>query len=140
MEPIITSGRVEGGKLQVRNRKWLEGRLRKLRDCEVSITVERLHATRSLAQNAWYFGVVLAALEDHTGYGKDELHELMKQMHLPRHRAICDGNGEVKGEFVIGGTTTRLNKVEFGEYCERIRKWAAEQLGVNIPDPNEDHA
>ncbi len=43
-------------------------------------------------------------------------------------------------EFVIGGSTTRMNKLEFGEYCEAIRQWAAMELGINIPDPGEYEA
>lgn len=59
-------------------------------------------------------------------------------MFLPKKLAICDGNGEVKGEVVIGGTTTSLNRIEFGEFVDRFRQWAAEELSVVIPDPDPD--
>jgi hypothetical protein len=36
---------------------------------------------------------------------------------------------------VIGKSTTKLNKVEFGEFCESVRRWAAESLSIDIPDP-----
>ncbi len=131
------TGRIEQGKLQVRGRQDFERQIRQLRDGEVVVTVERRHATRSLDQNAYWWGVCVELVSNHTGYTPDEIHELAKQMFLPKRLAVTDGNGEIKGEFVVGGTTTTLNKVEFGEFIESFRRWAATDLGVVIPDPNE---
>ena len=136
-QPLIASGRVESGELHIRSRKKFDASLKRWRDCEVTVTVERMHATRSAAQNRYLWGGVYDAISEHTGYDPEEVHALMKQLHLPRHRAVCDKNGEVKGDFVIGGSTARLNKIEFGEYIERVRRWAAETLGLDIPDPVE---
>jgi hypothetical protein len=38
----------------------------------------------------------------------------------------------------IPGTTRRMKKDEFSDYCERIKRWAAQDLNVYIPDPNEE--
>lgn len=134
--PIVLPGRLHGGVVQL-NRKRLQTLLKGRRDCELEIVIERKHATRSLAQNALYWGVYCKTLADHTGYTSDEIHEILKAKFLPKKLAIADGNGELRGEFVIGGTTTRLNKIEFGEYLEQIHRWAAEELGVTIPEPSE---
>jgi hypothetical protein len=56
---------------------------------------------------------------------------------IPKKLAVCDGNGEIKGEFVLGGSTRKMNTSEFQDYCEQIRRWAATELGVDIPNPNE---
>jgi hypothetical protein len=40
-------------------------------------------------------------------------------------------------ELVIGGSTTRMDTVQFSEFCERIREWAA-TIGVVIPDPGTE--
>lgn len=130
----VTTGVIEGGKLELRNRRELQHALRAMRDGEVLVRIERLRATRSQRQNAWYWGVIVQQLAEHTGYTPDEMHEILKAKFIPKRFAVADGNGEVRGEFVIGGTTTSLNTVEFGEYCEAIRDWAAE-LGIVIPDP-----
>lgn len=136
MSAIVTSGLVKGGQLEIRNRKTFVAALKRMRDGAVSITVERLHATRSLPQLRYYWGVIVEAISDHTGYSPEEVHEILKAKFLPKKLAVANGNGEIKGEFVIGGTTTTLNKIEFGEFCESIRRWAAEDLGVVIPDPD----
>lgn len=136
MGEIATTGCVRAGRLEIRNRKHFAAALKRMRDGEVLVTVSRKRATRSTQANRYYWGVVVELLSEHTGYTPDEVHELLKSRFIPKKLAVVDGNGEVKGEFVIGGTTTSMNKLEFGEFCESIRRWAAEELGVVIPDPD----
>lgn len=131
----VTTGVIEGGKLEIRNRAGLSQALRGMKDGEVLIRIERLRATRSMPQNKWYWGVIVQMLADHTGYTPDEMHEVLKAKFIPKRFAVCDGNGEVRDELVIGGSSAVLNTVEFGEYCEAIRQWAAADLGLDIPDP-----
>lgn len=127
----VFTGQIRGGKLQVRGWKPIA-----MRDGEVLITVERARATRSLAQNAWYWGQILRLLAEHTGYTVDELHEYCKQRFNAKRMTFCDEHGVVTDEETIGLSTTKLNRVTFGEYCERIREWAAADLHVAIPDPD----
>lgn len=136
MREFVTTGRIERGQLKVRNRRSFEAAMKKFRDGDVLITVEKKHATRSVEANRYYFGVCLKLIAEHTGYTVDEVHEWAKAKFIPKHVAICDRNGEIKDDLVIGGSTTRLNKVQFYEYVESIRQFAAEELDVNIPDPN----
>jgi len=133
--PIILAARLERGTIRL-DANRLQRLLRRRRNCDLEIIIERKHATRSLAQNAFYWAVVIQHLSEYTGYLPDEVHELLKAKFLPKRLAVTDGNGEVKDEFVIGGTTTRLNKLEFGEFIANIQQWAAEALGVVIPDPD----
>lgn len=133
----MTSGIVEGGKLKLRNQKAFQAAMDAFVDGEVRVTIERARATRSEQQNRWYWGVIMKHLSEHTGYTPDELHEYCKQRFNSKKVAFCDDNGVVKDEETIGLSTTRLNKITFGEYCESIRQWAAEDLHVNIPDPGE---
>lgn len=108
----------------------------KMRDGEYLLRLERAYANRSDQQNKWYWSQVVGLVAKHTGYTADEIHEIYKAKFLPKHLAFADGNGELKGEFVIGGSTAKLNTSEFADYCERIREWAADELGVVIPDPD----
>jgi hypothetical protein len=112
MEPRVFSGRITAGKLHVRGWRPLDWR-----DCEVTITVEKKHAIRSLD-------------------AVDELHEWAKARFLPKHVALLDDNGTVVDDLIIGGTTTKLNRVQFYEFVEALRAFAAEKLDVNIPDPD----
>lgn len=135
--PIVLPGRLEKGQVLFA-KKSLDQQLRGRRDCDLEIIIDRKHATRSLAQNRLYFGVYVKLISEHTGYSLDEVHELLKAKFLPKKLAVADQNGEVTDEFVIGGSTAKLNKIEFGEYLERIQIWAAETLGVVVPDPPQD--
>lgn len=136
---VVTTGYVKAGRLEMRNRKAVLSQLKRMRDCEVVVTIQPRHATRSLQSNRFYWGVVVETLSEHTGYSPDEIHELLKARFIPKRLAVQDGNGEIKGEFVIGGSTTKMNKIEFGEFINSIRQWAAEELDVVIPDPDSGH-
>lgn len=136
-DDIVVSAVVRDGRLRIRNRRLFDQQVAQLREgTEWELTLQRRRATRSVAANAYYWGVVLELLREHTGYTVDELHDLCKAQFLPKRLAINNGNGEVVGEYVLGGSTRKLTTTEFYEYVERIRKWAA-YLDCNIPDPNE---
>lgn len=135
---IVASASVKSGRLFIRNRRSFDQQIAQMREgAEVEVAVTRRRSTRSVHQNAYYWGVVLQTLSDHTGHTPDELHDICKAKHLPKRLAVNNGNGEIVGEFVIGGSTRSLNKVEFGEYVAEIQRWAAEVLDCYIPDPNE---
>ncbi len=97
-----------------------------------------VRVTRTVQSNRWYWGVIVQAIADHTGYTPDELHDVLKMKFIPKRLAICDGNGVIQDEFVVGGSTRAMSTIEFSEYCEAIRRWAAEDLDLSIPDPDED--
>lgn len=100
------------------------------------VTLEEFRPRRSLAQNAFLFGVVYPSFiegagEALAGWGKDELHEFML--------------GEWAGweTLTLGGKTihkplrrsSRLNKQDFTDYLEFLARRAAE-LGIVIPEPS----
>lgn len=115
----------------MRNRAALEQHVKKVRDCEVTITIEKAHATRSLDQNALYWVGYVTPLAEHTGYTVLEMHDYLKQRFLPkRHLLIQDADGAVIDEADLPyATTTTLNKVEFGEYLREIEAFA---LSLNV--------
>ena len=137
---ITAAGHIEDGVLKVRHRKDFDAAVSLWKDGEVEVIVLRRRATRSDAQNRYYWGVIVQMLSDKYGYTPDEMHDVLKAKFLPKRLTFSDGNGEVKGDFVIGGSTVRLTKEQFGEeYCEPIKRWAAE-LGCVIPDPTDSWA
>ena len=131
-QEVVLTGRITAGKLAVRGWKPFHG----WKDGEVTITIERARATRSELQNRWYWGQILRLLSEHTGYTVDELHEYCKHKFNAKTVCIQDKDGVVVEEERVGISTTKLNRITFGEYCEAIRQWAAQDLGVNIPDPD----
>lgn len=136
-QTFMTTGRVESGKLKTRNLQAMTTAFAGWKDCEVTILIERATATRSLVANAYYWGVVVHLISEHTGHTPEETHDLLKVMFLPKKLAMLGRNGDLVNELVIGGSTTKLNKVEFYEYCQRIREWSQDSLDLYIPRPDE---
>lgn len=97
------------------------------------ITIEEMKKTRSLNQNAFYWGVVLPYIvELFREHGDlitaDEAHDFCR---LNIGKLYKKG-----GKGVLLQSTTRLNTMDFEVYLENIRIWAA-GFGVQIPLPNE---
>lgn len=136
---VVGSAEIRGGRLFIRNRKAFDAQVALLREgWELEVTVKRQRSTRSQQANRFYWGVVIQALSEHTGYTPDEMHEFCKMKFIPKRLAVCDGNGVIQDEFVLAGSTRKMNTVDFYEYVDAIRMWAAETLDVVIPDPDEE--
>jgi hypothetical protein len=137
-ELVVGTATAKRGKLFITHRRLFDQQIAQLDErWTLEVIVKRLLATRSPQSNRYLWGVVYATLSAHTGYTPDELHDVMKMRFLPKHLAFCDGNGEVKGEYVVGGSTRQLNTKDFSEYVERIKQFAAEELDCYIPDADE---
>lgn len=135
---VVAHGSIRNGKLHLRNRRDFDQAIAQFREgAEVEIEVTIRRAARSIKANAWYWGGIIHAISEFTGYTPDEVHEWAKAKFIPKKLAICNGNGEVVDEYVLGGSTRKMNTVEFSEYCESIRRWAAETLDLYIEDPGE---
>lgn len=97
-----------------------------------TVTIANFRKGRTNRQNAYYFGVVLKAISDYTGYSVNELHELFKSNLLPS-KVITIGDKNVS----ITPSTTELSVVDFNDYIEQIAQFAADTLGIYVPHPNE---
>lgn len=96
-----------------------------------AVEVKRYREKRSNDQNELYW-LWLACIEDETGNSKESLAELFKQKFLGFTEQT------VLGERVIEKlTTTTLNTKEFTVYLEKIRVFAAMELGISLPDPED---
>lgn len=93
--------------------------------------------TRSNQQNRYYHGLVIPVLqhgfkEMGTEVSKQEVHEFLKAK-FNYKELINRDTGEYEH---IPTSTTRMNKGEFKEFIEKIQRFAAEFLNIEIPDPN----
>ena len=138
MHEFVTTGRVIDGELKVRNRRSFDAALAKFKDGEVTITVSKAHATRSVDQNRLYFAGYVKPLSEHTGYTPNDLHTYLKQRFLPVEKRqsktllLHNQHGEVIDQYEIDlSTTTTLNRVEFSQYLSDIQEFAA-SLGVDV--------
>lgn len=136
MKQVVASVRLERGKLTIRNRRRFDAALAAIRDCEGTLTFERCHATRSKAQNDYYYAVVVARVAAKWNKDPKFTHELLKAQFLPHDLAAQGRNGVLVKGLVIGGSTAKLNKLQFIDYLEAIVGWAAEKWDLYIPDPD----
>ena len=87
---------------------------------------------RSLAQNNYYHGVIVKLVANEMGFlVPDDAHNYLRSLFLKKG---VDANGK---RYEIIGSTTALNPQEFEEYTEKCRLWAAQELNLVIPLPNE---
>lgn len=137
LDEVTALAKVERGRLVIQNKRQFDQMVGQLDPrWQLEVTVKRLRATRSQQSNRFYWGVCVAMVSEHTGYQPEEIHNLAKQMFLPKVLSFADGNGEVVGEYVLGGSTRTLNSAEFSTFVERFRHWASTELDINIPDAN----
>lgn len=92
---------------------------------------------RSNPQNSYYWGVVIPMIRQafyDLGHelSAEETHEFLKGKFNCK-QVVGDGGEVVE----IPLSTASLNKTDFGEYLEKIQRFASEFLGLVIPDPNE---
>lgn len=129
MIPIFT-GSVDNGGLKFDRRSSVDEYIGTLIGQRVEVIIRKPRTKRSDVQNSYYWGVVIELLSKELGYDKDEMHEILKYKFL---QSNAMGMPYVK-------STTKLSTGEFEEYLEKIRRWAAEFLNINIPLPNECEA
>lgn len=107
----------------------------------VVLTVEEYKGKRSNQANRYYWGIVVTLIRDGLkAQGieatTESTHDLLKFRFLKDDKPIG-----ADGEFVtLVKSTTELDTQAFGEYVEHCKRFAAEYLGVNIPDANEQAA
>lgn len=102
--------------------------LAKFRGREVQVLIEPKKKRRSDRQNAYYWGVVIEILSDHTGYSPEEMHEALRNKFL--------GFYDKKTGLRVVSSSAEQDTVEFEKYLTQIRAWASEN-GIFIPLPNE---
>lgn len=132
--PVWKAVKIEGSRFTILDRPKLETYLRGLPDdLDVVITAHKeAKPTRSVQQNSYYWGVVIAMIAEHTGHDADEVHEALKTMFLRKHQ-LNFGSNLVS----ITPTTTTLDTALMEAYLSRIREWASLDLGLFVPLPNE---
>lgn len=131
---VVASGRLERGKLKIGVRVKFDQALAKLPDGDYTVIVMQPGDQRSIQQNRRYWGALITAFCDHTGYTSYEAHELAKGMFLAQRAGACDHVGmEIIGDVSIGDSTTDLCTACFGLYMEDYEMWIASEFGI-VPE------
>jgi hypothetical protein len=130
---------------RVVNGKIAEGVALSIRDTIVKaegknlvITIKEQGKWRSDKQNAYYWGVVIPAIKDlfevvGTSLTPEDVHCFLKEHVAGMMKVILLPDG---GRRVIVESSAKLTTVEWENYMEKVRAWAA-QWDLVIPEPNE---
>ena len=93
------------------------------------ISPEKVQRTNQ--QNRWYWLCIVGIPAKDIGYTNEEMHEAYKYLFLQKRNE----RGEICSPMTVQSTSS-LTTIEFTEYVEKCRQWAA-QNGCVIPDPQE---
>jgi hypothetical protein len=93
---------------------------------------------RSLNQNNYYWGCIVPMIQEgmkDIGYdvSKEETHAFLKNRFNAKE-FVDEQSGEIMS---FPQSTADMNKEQFGEYIDRIQRFASEYLNIQIPNPNE---
>lgn len=148
---IIRSGIIENGELKIDNREGLFHELQLMKDGAVEIIIRRKIKKRSFNQNAYYWAVVIPAIQKGihelgerltlnetenwlidfiASTDKEFTHTFLKNKFIERLQ-IDESTGEI---IEVKPSTRKLNKEDFSEYLERVIQFANEVLEIEIPE------
>jgi len=122
----------ENGVLYLNDARGYAALLKHFAGKQVGVTVSEFRPQRSDKQRRYYWAVIVKTLADELGYTSDELHEVLKWKFLR-----LEAEPEHKRPFETVRSTTDLNTAEEEDFHDRIRMWAASDLGIVIALPNE---
>lgn len=112
---------------------WISRKIGK----EIRVIVEIRRRGRTNNQNRYYWGVCIPMVtKGINDLGHDlnnqDTHEFLKKEFNLKEVELDNGH-----YLEIPGSTTEMTTVDFMAYIEKIQHFAANMLGVTIPNPNE---
>lgn len=118
--------------------------LRELEGQQVEVCIRKRRNYTSGPQRGWYFGVVIWLIREemrrlgvngpHGGPITDEqVHQMMAQRFLRESVLVNPETGEYLD---VAMSLTEITAWRMAEYCEQVRQWASDTLGLHIPDPD----
>ena len=104
-----------------------------LRGKQVVITERK--SKRSNEQNRWIWGVAIPLIAEHCGYDHHEREALHYELLAKRFGTVTSKMDPAMK--VPAKTSSQMNTREFSDYMEWLARFAATELGVIIPLPDE---
>ena len=99
---------------------------------EYRIVISEKKMKRSLSQNALYW-LFLTCIEFETGNDRYDLHDEFKERYLEPKKVIV--LGKEKNKY----STADLNTTQFKYYLDHIQQFAATELSITLPDPEDKY-
>lgn len=138
--PIVASATVEEGpKVSFDNKTLTLAALTPWIGQRIVVTIAEDVGTRREKQNRYYRGVVVKWIANETGQDADSIHEHLKAKFLSSTVVIENRTtGELSEQRQVQ-STTKLNVQDFCDYVEACKVWAAEFLGILIPEADPEY-
>ena len=129
MKPVPKfTGKVVSGKVILDEQEEYENYLVSLDEKRIELVIKKEEIARTNQQSKYLFGVVYQLISEHTGYSKEDVHELMKSIFLKDHKTVNNKR------YTVIRSTHDLNTVEMTEYIENCKRFAATELSLFIPE------
>ncbi|HYG84559.1 MAG TPA: hypothetical protein VD907_06825 [Verrucomicrobiae bacterium] len=133
------NGVTENGTLRIINRRLFDECIHSFNGKPVTITLERKKKKRSSPQNRFFHGPVLDILQAglidagfNEARSKDWVKDLIKYKFL-KYETISEHGEPIEAI----KHTSELTTSEFMDFVADVTQWAAEFLGIEIPDPGQ---
>ena len=130
----------ENGKLTIFNKKGFINELKYFNGKEVELTVRRKLKKRSNGQNRYFHGLAIPIIKHRLielGFEEAFDNEWVKdfvKFNCLKIEIVNPSTGELMQTL---GKTSNLNTIEFGEMVEKLVRWCAQDLEIELPYPNE---
>ena len=105
----------------------------KLPDRKYKVEIKVVREQRSIPANRLYW-LWLNCIMSETGNHRDDLHEELTRMYLPKVTTIYRDR-EIEKPI----STTKLDKKQFSDYMNRVQQFAASEFGCVLPNPEDLH-
>ena len=108
--------------------------MRQLAGEQVEWTLRKKRTQRSLDQNAAWWGLIVPAIAEEVGYDRseyDECHYALVARFFGTH------TDKITGATVPNARSSKLSTKEFSELIDGTVKWAAQELGIVVPMPDD---
>ncbi len=123
-------GKVTNNNIRLDKRSEFQNHLKYLEGHDIELVIQKRYRSRSLKANA-YLWLIYNYISEHTGHSPEEIHEVCKTMFLKGTKQLA---GRV---YEIVGSTALMDTLEFTQYIEKVKLWAIQELGIQVPDAQE---
>lgn len=115
--------------LKPSDKETVKSYIDKLPDKKYEVLINLQREKRSINQNSLYWLWIACICED-TGNSKEMVHHELRMKFLPHF----------SGKLGIEPTsTTMLDTLSMKKYLDEVNLWAAEYLGIILPDPEDKY-
>jgi hypothetical protein len=139
MQTTTIIGIVENGKFMPNSKEYFKRAFESYEGKIIELSLKVWHKKRTNPQNSYYWGVVIELIKNYINdlgndFDSDTIHELLRSLFLKTTKEIVNKeSGEVKTIEYIQ-STTKLSTIEFENYIESCKRYAAETFDLYIPD------